>query len=212
MNYAYIRVSTNSQTLKNQKIEIRKYAKENKVRNLKFISETISGTKDYRKRKLGGLLTTLTEGDTLIITELSRLGRSLRMITTIFNELIEKKVTVHSIKENMTFKDNLESQVIIFAFGLSAQIERNLISERTKMGLQRAISEGKKLGRPPGRKSRRTKLTGKGKAIKRLISNGVSKSQIARLLNVSRGTLYTYLKTPANPLRGPHSVTSILQP
>lgn len=199
MNYAYIRVSTNSQTLKNQKIEIQKYAKENKVRNLKFISETISGTKDYRKRKLGGLLTTLTEGDTLIVTELSRLGRSLRMITTIFNELIEKKVTVHSIKENITFKDNLESQVIIFAFGLSAQIERNLISERTKMGLQRAISEGKKLCRPPGRKSKRTKLTGKGKAIKRLISNGVSKSQIARLLNVSRGTLITHLKNTRRP-------------
>lgn len=151
MNYAYLRVSTGKQTVQNQKMEIRKYCKNKKLTNVIFVEETISGTKDYSKRKLGKLIEVLETGDTLVITELSRLGRSLMMIFNILDILLKKKIKVYAIKENYELGDNIQSQVIAFAFGLSAQIERDLISERTKMGLDRAKKQGIHIGRKKGR-------------------------------------------------------------
>lgn len=194
MIYAYIRVSTGKQTLENQKIEIRKYCKERRLRHVVFIAETVSGTKKPEKRKLGKLIEQVQKGDLVITAELSRLGRSLVMILNVLQSFLDKGVEVRTVKEGYELGDNIQSKVLAFAFGLSAEIERNLISERTKAGLARAVKEGKRLGRPKGRKPIRYKLTGKGGIIRMARLEGKSKSEIARNLGVMWVTLDRYMK------------------
>jgi DNA invertase Pin-like site-specific DNA recombinase len=123
-----------------------------------WIKETVSGTKNHKKWILGKYLEEFGSSDNLIVSELSRLGRSLFDVMTILNDLITKKVQVISIKEKFELKDDINSQVLVFAFSLSAQIERQLISQRTKEALARVKSEGKILGRPSGRTSTNKKL------------------------------------------------------
>ncbi len=194
MVYGYIRVSTEKQTVENQKIEIKKYCKERKLRNIKWVSETVSGTKKPEKRLLGKLLDNVTEGDIVVVAEISRLGRSLIMVLNVLQQFLEKGVEVRAIKEGYELGDNIQSKVLAFAFGLSAEIERQLISERTKAGLVRARKSGKKLGRPKGKKASKYKLTGKGAYIKREMLKGRSKSNIALELKVSRTTLDKYIQ------------------
>ena len=148
MTYGYIRVSTEKQTVENQKLAISDYCTTNGITEIQWCSETKSGTVDYRKRYLGELIQKLQDGDTLIVTEISRLGRSIIMIFDLMQKMVEKGVKVIAIKNNFIFtKDDITSKVLLFAFGLSAEIERNLISERTKLGLERARKAGKQLGR-----------------------------------------------------------------
>lgn len=194
MNYAYIRVSTNYQTVQNQKIAIREYAKYHRIRNIIWVAETISGTKNPEKRKLGNLLSAANEGDTIIVTELSRLGRSMMMILDVLQLLLEKGVKVIAIKEGYELGDNIQSKVLAFAFGLSAEIERTLLSERTKQGLERARKMGKQIGRRPGQKPKKYKLTGKGAYIKRERNNGRSKLSLAKELNVTWITLNKFMQ------------------
>ena len=194
MNYAYIRVSTNYQTVQNQKIAIREYAKYHRIRNIIWVAETISGTKNPEKRKLGNLLSTANEGDTIIVTELSRLGRSMMMILDVLQMLLEKNVKVIAIKEGYELGDNIQSKVLAFAFGLSAEIERTLLSERTKQGLERARKMGKQIGRRPGQRPKKYKLTGKGAYIKRERNNGRSKLSLAKELNVTWITLNKFMQ------------------
>lgn len=144
MTYGYVRISTDSQDGDNQKIEIKKYAKANKYKVPKFISETKSGTVEIKKRLLGELIETLQEGDILIVTEISRLGRSMSMIVTVIEELLKKKITLIAIKNGLVLKDSdLTSKLLVYIFGISAEVERTLISERTKQGLNRIKKEGK---------------------------------------------------------------------
>lgn len=159
-----------------------------------WIEETISGTKKWDKRKLGELLHMVENGDTIICSELSRLGRNLYMIMDILSCCMERGVVIKTIKDNFTLGDDIQSKVLAFAFGLSAEIERNLISQRTKEALQRKRAEGVRLGRPRGALSKTTKLTEKESAIRVLIAEGTSYSQIARLLHVDRTTLMRYCK------------------
>ena len=159
MIYGYIRVSTDKQTCKNQKLAIRAYCKAHRLHNIQWVAETISGTKKPDKRKLGKLLNVVQTGDTIICTELSRLGRSLMMILDVLQELLECGVKVIAIKEGYELGDNIQSKVLAFAFGLSAEIERTLLSERTKQGLERARKNGKQIGRLPGQKPKHYKLT-----------------------------------------------------
>lgn len=194
MNYAYIRVSTNYQTVQNQKIAIREYAKYHRIHNIIWVAETISGTKNPEKRKLGSLLSAANEGDTIIVTELSRLGRSMMMILDVLQLLLEKNVKVIAIKEGYELGDNIQSKVLAFAFGLSAEIERTLLSERTKQGLERARKMGKQIGRRPGQKPKKYKLTGKGAYIKRERNNGRSKLSLAKELNVTWITLNKFMQ------------------
>lgn len=194
MVYGYIRVSTGKQTLENQRLEIRRYCKFHRLRNIVFVQETVSGTKKPEKRKLGKLIEKAHEGDVIVIAEISRLGRSLMMILNVLQSFLEKSVQVRAIKEGYELGDNIQSKVLAFAFGLSAEIERNLISERTKAGLLRALKEGKTLGRPKGSKSSRYKLTGKGGIIRRARAEGKSRLEIARELGVTRNTLNKYMK------------------
>ena len=193
MTYAYIRVSTGKQTVENQKITIEEFCKQKEITEVKFVEETISGTKDFQKRKLGKLIEELQKGDTLIITELSRLGRNLMMIFNILNKLLEKEINVYAIKENFELSEDIQSQVLAFAFGLSAQIERDLISERTKMGLERAKKQGKIGGREKGC-SNPFKLEGKEDFIVSELKNGKSKTELCKQLNISRPTLDNFIK------------------
>ena len=146
MIYAYIRVSTDKQTVENQRFEIEKFARIRELNIDKWISETVSGTKSAKKRKLGSLIKKLKKGDTLIASEISRLGRRLMEVMSILNTLMQKNITVFTVKEKYELGNNIQSQILAFAFGLSAQIERDLISQRTKEGLARRVAEGQKLG------------------------------------------------------------------
>ena len=194
MIYGYIRVSTDKQTVENQRYEIMKFATVSNLMIDRWIEETISGSVDVKERKLGSLLKKLHKGDILISSEISRLGRNLMMIMSILNVCMQKEIQVWTIKDNYRLGNDINSKVLAFAFGLSAEIERNLISQRTKEALSRRKKEGVTLGRPKGRKSTRTKLTGKDERIYELIKEGKSKSEIARKLKVSRVTLLNYIK------------------
>lgn len=195
MNYGYIRVSTQKQDLDNQKFEIENFAKAHKIKIDGWIQETISGTKSPEKRKLGILLENIKKDDLIICTEISRLGRSLFMIMEILNACMEKEARVWTIKDNYRLGDDIQSKVLAFAFGLSAEIERNLISQRTKQALNKKKQDGIKLGRKKGSKNREVKLTKDDAAIRSLLRHGCNYSQIARLLKVDRTTLMRYITT-----------------
>jgi len=195
MNYGYIRVSSDKQTVENQRFEITNFAVKNNFTIDGWIEETISGTKNYDKRELGKLLKRVKKDDLIICAELSRLGRNLFMIMEILHICMNKECRVWTIKDNYRLGDDIQSKVLAFAFGLSAEIERNLISQRTKEALARKKAEGVILGRPKGRKSSKVKLSGKEDIIKELLLQGVSQSNIARIFKVDRMTVARFLKT-----------------
>lgn len=194
MNYGYIRVSSDKQAVENQRFEIENFAKQNNFKIDGWIEETISGTKNYDKRELGKLLNKVKKDDLIICAELSRLGRNLFMIMEILNICMTKECKVWTIKDNYRLGEDIQSKVLAFAFGLSAEIERNLISQRTKEALARKRSEGVILGRPKGRKSSHLKLTGKEETIRVLREQNVSKSEIARIFGVHRMTVDSFIK------------------
>ncbi|WP_354485587.1 master DNA invertase Mpi family serine-type recombinase [Mucilaginibacter rubeus] len=194
MTYGYIRVSTDRQTIENQRFEINEFCRKY-VHNVdKWIEETTSGTKMIQERKLGTLLKKMKKGDILICSELSRLGRNLLMIMGVLNECMNRDIQVWTIKDNYRLGSDINSKVLAFAFGLSAEIERNLISQRTKEALARKKAEGVILGRPVGSKSATTKLTGQEKKIKELLNKKVSYSAIGRILGVHRITVSSFVK------------------
>lgn len=194
MTYGYIRISTDKQRVDNQRFEIGQFCKSQKIIIDNWIEETISGTKSPDKRQLGLLLKDVKEGDTIICTELSRLGRTLLMIMGIISTCMERKVNIWTIKDNYRLNDDIQSKVLAFAFGLVAEIERDLISQRTKEALARKRSEGKVLGRPCGRKSAYVKLSGREQEIKALLERCFSKSAIGRIYGVNRMTVDAFLK------------------
>ena len=197
MIYGYIRVSTDKQTVENQRFEINQFCDKNEFVVNKWIEETISGSKNVEDRKLGKLLKKMRKDDILVCSELSRLGRNLLMIMGILNECMTRNIQVWTIKDNYRLGSDINSKVLAFAFGLSAEIERNLISQRTKEALARKRAEGVILGRPKGSKSKVRKLTGKEAEIKTLLDKNVSKSAIARILGVHRLTVTEFVKQQA---------------
>jgi DNA invertase Pin-like site-specific DNA recombinase len=150
MIYGYIRVSTDKQTVENQRFEINRFCEEKIMVVNKWIEETISGMKTIQERKLGKLLKKMCRGDILICSELSRLGRNLLMIMAVLNDCMNRDIQVWTSKDNYRLRSDINSKVLAFAFGLSAEIERNLISQRTKEALARKRAEGVVLGRPKG--------------------------------------------------------------
>lgn len=194
MYYGYIRVSSDKQTVENQRFEINNFCEKQGVTIGGWIEETISGTKNYNKRALGKLLKKVNKDDVIICSELSRLGRNLFMIMEILNICMNRECRVWTIKDNYRLGEDIQSKVLAFAFGLSAEIERNLISQRTKEALARKRAEGVILGRPVGRKSSHVKLTGKDEAIKVLRKQGVSIVKIAKIFKVDRMTVAKYIK------------------
>lgn len=195
MIYGYIRVSTDKQTVENQRYEINQFCAKNSIVIDKWFEETVSGSKKVEERKLGKMLRRMKKGDVLICSELSRLGRNLLMIMGVLNNCMEREIQVWTIKDNYRLGSDISSKVLAFAFGLSAEIERNLISQRTKEALARKRAEGVILGRPKGSKSAKTKLTGKEIKIKELLKKNVSYSAIGRILGCHRLTVSTFAKT-----------------
>lgn len=195
MIYGYIRVSSDKQTVENQRFEINKFCQHENMVIDGWIEETISGTKAYNKRQLGILLKRVQKGDLIICAELSRLGRNLFMIMEILNICMTKECRVWTIKDNYRLGDDIQSKVLAFAFGLSAEIERNLISQRTKEALARKKAEGIILGRPKGCKNSpdKYKLSGKEVLISELLKNGTSQRRIAKICKVDRNTLARFI-------------------
>jgi len=193
MIYGYIRVSTDKQTVENQRFEIIRFCEKNTMNVDVWVDETISGTEKIQERKLGKLLKKMQPNDILICSELSRLGRNLLMIMGILNECINRDIQIWTIKDNYRLGNDINSKVLAFALGLSAEIERNLVSQRTKEALARKRAEGMILGRPKGSKSKRKKLTGKEEKIKALLKQNISKSAIAKKLGVHRITVSNFI-------------------
>lgn len=197
MIYGYIRVSSDKQTVENQRFEINNFCSKNNFVIDGWIEETISGTKAYSKRELGKLLKRIQKDDLIICAELSRLGRNLFMIMEILNICMTKECKVWTIKDNYRLGDDIQSKVLAFAFGLSAEIERNLISQRTKEALARKKAEGVILGRPVGRKldESKYKLYPKRNLIAELLQEGISRRKIAKICKVDRNTLCRFINT-----------------
>lgn len=193
MIYGYIRVSSQKQTVEHQEYEIKEYAAKNGIKIDTWVEETISSRKALKHRKLGQLLDDLQENDIIIACEISRLGRSLLEVMGILEKCLAKNCQVITIKENYHLGNDIQSQVLAFAFGLSAQIERNLISQRTKMSLDNLKASGKRLGRPFGAESKRLKLSKNAKRVKELLDKCVSKNQIARIMGVQKMTLRRFI-------------------
>ena len=193
MVYGYIRVSTDKQTVENQRFEITRFCKAQRLKIEKWIEEKISGTKAPEKRQLGKLLKLVQEGDIIICSELSRLGRSFFMIMSILSGCMERGVKVWTIKDNYRLGDDIQSKVLAFAFGLSAEIERNLIAQRTKEALARCKAEGKILGRRPGR-AVNVKLTGHEKEIRKMLREGKNNVEIGKRFGVHKKTVRIFIR------------------
>ena len=191
---AYVRVSTDKQTVKNQRREIERFCSERGLKVERWVSETVSGAKPAGARQLGGLLRKMKRGDTLVCSELSRLGRRLMEVMGILNMLMARQVRVLTVKERYELAGNLQSQILAFAFGLAAQIERDLISQRTKEGLARIRAEGTRLGRRPGGHNTRYKLTGCEDSIRRMRDEGMSVAEMCRRLKCNRKTLERHVE------------------
>lgn len=192
MIYGYTRVSTELQNTENQKHEIQTFAKSQKIKVDKWVNEVISSRKSLKERQLGKLLKHLKKGDILIASELSRLGRNLLEVMGILQSCLEKDCQIWTLKENYKLGADIQSKVLAFAFSLAAEIERQLISQRTKESLKRLKDEGKHLGRPHGFSYK--KLDKKQEKIKELLSKGISKAEISRLVGCSWITLHRYIK------------------
>jgi DNA invertase Pin-like site-specific DNA recombinase len=201
MIYGYLRVSSDKQDVDSQKQGVVELAKQKKiVINDWIIDDGVSGTKDPNKRNLGGLLHKVQEGDTIICAELSRLGRKLFMVMTILQELMKRKCKLFTVKDRYELGDNIQSAVLAFAFGLSAQIERDMIAMRTKEGLALKRSQGVLLGRGIGVKNSVSRYTEEQKdRIMQLYQDGKSCSAIAKTItketgrNTARASIAYYL-------------------
>lgn len=189
----YIRVSSNKQTYAHQRFEIEQFAKSQGLKIDNWMEETISSRKALKNRKLGILLDNLQENDILITCEISRLGRSLLEVMRILETCLNKNCQVWTLKENYRLGNDIQSKVLAFAFSLAAEIERNLISQRTKSSLANLKASGKKLGRPFSAESKKLKLSKNTQKVRNLLAKGLSKSQIAKILGVQRSTLRNFI-------------------
>ena len=194
---AYIRVSTDEQDSRNQKFEILNYCDKNKLKVDKWLEIEISSRRSPKERRIDELLSFLNSGDCLIVSELSRLGRSTGEVIQLVKEFSMQHVEFVSIKQNLKINssngNDMTSKVMVTIFSLLAELERDLISERTKIALARAKASGKKLGRPRG--FGKSRLDGKEVEIKKFLDKGVTRANIAKILDVSWGTLNNFMKS-----------------
>lgn len=191
---AYIRKSTDKQSFEHQEYEIKQYAQKHNLKIDRWVEESISSRKELKKRQLGKLLEELKEGDVLIATEISRLGRSLLEVMGILQTCLEKNCQVWTIKESYNLKNDLQSQLLAAVFTIGISLERSLLSQRTKTALDAKKAAGVKLGRPFGAESKKLKLSKNTKRIRDLLDKKVSKNQIARIMGVQKITLRRFIK------------------
>ena len=193
--YAYLRVSTQMQTLENQKFEIEKWCEANRLKVDFWVTESVSGTVSWEKRRLGRTIRRMKKGDLLLCTEISRLGRNMLMIMSVLNFCSQRGIRIHTIKDNFDLSDNINSKIIAFAFALAAEIERNLISQRTREALAARKLQGVRLGRPIGISKKVQKVYDDIEVINKLIGEGVPKSVISKMYKVHRNTVSKCLKS-----------------
>lgn len=186
MVIAYLRVSTGKQHLENQQSEINRYASNKQLTINQWIEETVSGKTDKKDRRLGKLIKNLRTGDTVIVTEISRLSRSLHEIMVIMKHCVDTGVIIHSTKDGYIFDDSLNSKVLSFAFGLAAEIEHKLISQRTKEALAVRKSQGKQVGRQFGSDYTYQRASKKEAEILGEIENGLTIAKICKKFGFSR--------------------------
>ena len=190
--YAFIRVSTLEQDTEKNKIDILQFANRLKLGNVEFTEEQCSGKINYKERKLGALIESMQSGDVLIVPELSRIARSITQILEVIKVTKDKRITLYSLKENFSNnEDSISATVTSTIFALVAQIERELISIRTKEALHARKIAGVKLGRPKGKG--KSKLDEHKEDILKLIALHVPKTMIARQYNTSVGSLYNFI-------------------
>ncbi len=195
MVIGYLRVSTGKQHPANQKNEISRFAEERGLEVEKWVTEIVSGKTRESDRKLGRLLKRMHKGDILIVTEISRLSRTLTDIMNIMGKCLEKGINLYTTKEGYSFDDTINSKVLCFAFGLVAEIERNLISMRTKEALAVRKAEGKVLGRKKGSYTKLNILMENRDEIAAMLGQGEQVGKICNHFGVSRDTFARFRKT-----------------
>jgi DNA invertase Pin-like site-specific DNA recombinase len=193
MIYSYLRVSTDKQDSNNQRHSVLEYVNRNNLGSVNFTAESISSRKSWKERAIADIVEKSVEGDIIIVSELSRLGRSMLEIFELVSILLRKKVEIHIIKGNTILKDDIQSKVFTFAFSLGSEIERDLISQRTKEALAAKKATGARLGRKSGTKS--SKLDEHLNEIKKYVSKDLSISSIAKIFEVPQPTMYYFCKT-----------------
>jgi DNA invertase Pin-like site-specific DNA recombinase len=189
--FAYLRVSTIDQDLEKNKNDILRLANEKRLGNVEFVEEKISGKVSWKKRKIYDVIQDVTKGDNIIVSELSRLGRSMLECMEILSIATQKEVSVYAIKGNWHLDNSIQSKIIAMAFSMAAEIERELISQRTKEALRVRKENGMKLGRPPGKG--KSKLDKYQPEIEALLKNGATKRFVAQRYKVSEQALYNWL-------------------
>jgi len=189
---SYLRVSTEGQDLEKNKADILKYANDNKLGNVEFTEEKVSGTKNWRNRKIADVINNLKSDDNLIVSELSRLARSTLQILEILDVARKKNINIHAIKGGWKLDNSMQSKIISTMFAMMSEIERDLISERTKEALRARKAQGIKLGRPQGKG--KSKLDEFKTEILSMINYSVPKSTIAKKYNTTTQNLYNWLE------------------
>lgn len=194
---AYVRVSSSKQDFESQKMAVLSFAQKEKIIIDNFIEDVISTRKRKQENNFRELVDSLKIGDTVIVSELSRMGRTLGVIIKQVDNILSKKINLIAIKENIRIEDgkqDIQTKMMISMFGLFAEIERDLNSIRTKEGMERARKKGSKIGRPKGVKGK-SKLDGKETEICKYLDKRIAKAGIARLLGVSVTALNHFIKT-----------------
>ena len=194
--YAYLRVSTDQQDVDNQRHGILSYCNILQLTGINFVEDTVSSRKKWRERKIGELLTaTMQPGDTLIISEISRMARSTLQVLEILEIAADSDIAVHVVKQNMIFAEtqDMTSTIMATVLGLVAQIEREFVSQRTKEALAARKKAGMVLGRPPGPAARH-KLDNREMEIRGLLDKRVNKRAIAKIVDCAPSTLYDWLR------------------
>lgn len=197
MVYAYVRVSREHQSCSSQEFEIRNYLSANGLSADCWVRESVSGTLPPDKRKLGKTIRKMRKGDLLVCTEVSRLGRNVLMIMSVLNECAQREIHIRTIKDNFDLGNSINSKIIAFAFALAAEIERNLISQRTKEALADRKAAGVVLGRPVGSCKARDAVLKDFEYINKRILGGTPRTMIAHEYGVHPNTLRNYLKERA---------------
>ena len=189
---AYLRVSTDAQDLQKNKAAILHLANEKNLGKVRWVEETVSGRISWKKRKIAGVIEELTTGDTLIVSELSRLGRSMLECMEILSIASDKGVHLYAVKGNWQLDNSIQSKIIAMAFSMAAEIERDLLSQRTKEALAARKRAGKKLGRPRG--VGKSKLDPYRVEIESMLNNGVTQKYIAEQFGTTEANLSLWLK------------------
>lgn len=190
--FAYLRVSTDEQDTANQKTGVVAYCVERKFLAPAFVEDTASGRKSWRDRPLGALIERSQTGDVLVVSEISRLARSTLQVLEIMQECAGRGVELHAVKNRIVLDGTLQAKVIATVFGLAAEIERDLISARTREALAKRKASGVKLGRPVGPASG-SRLDSQADLIRKYLDQGLGKRTICKLVKCSPATLYRWL-------------------